>query len=744
MIGSSCDLDPEAALARARAFIARTMLESETVPPTLGDLTLHPHQREAVGRVRALLRAAGGALLADSTGLGKTFVGLVVARDYERVLVVAPAALAENWEKAMARARVAARFISLERLSRGARAPVENPDLLIVDEAHHLRNPRTKCYDVVASLCVGACVLLLTATPLQNRRADLVAQLALFLGDAAIAATDAELARFIVRRLAEERALRLPSVSGPRWIELPPADDVLDDLLALPSPIAGADEGTAGALVAYTLVRQWSSSRAALVAALRRRIARAVAMISSLEAGIWPSRQQLAAWSYAEQTVQLAFADLLAPLGTRPSDLSSMLAAVRNHLDGLRVLMARLRHSTDPDPLRAAALIDVCRAHSDARIIAFSQYAETVAALSRLLMPRQPGVAALTASGGRVAGGRISRREVLAQFAPQTGRSTVSAAEQITLLVATDVLSEGLDLQRASVVVHLDLPWNPARLEQRVGRVRRLGSEHETVFVYALAPPSESELLLRVVERLRAKLGIARQIVGLGSAVIPGWATDDSVAPPELASEAHALLESWSDPGSRAEPETTPACAVARAPHDGFIALLADGAEPMLVAAFEGNAPSRDPATVGRALAMCRGPAGTTASMDIETTRTAIRDWWGDRSTRSQLAVSSAAGARLRTRLAARITALLSASPRHERASLAPLASRAHMALRVPLGIGAERRLAALESAPVRGVEWLRAIAALADGRHSRAAAIEPQILLLVLLRRRGQDQTDE
>jgi hypothetical protein len=66
------------------------------------------------------------------------------------------------------------------------------------------------------------------------------------------------------------------------------------------------------------------------------------------------------------------------------------------------------------------------------------------------------------------------------------------------------------------------------------------------------------------------------------------------------------------------------------------------------------------------------------------------------------------------------------------------------MALRVPLGIGAERRLAALESAPVRGVEWLRAIAALADGRHSRAAAIEPQILLLVLLRRRGQDQTDE
>jgi hypothetical protein len=420
-----------------------------------------------------------------------------------------------------------------------------------------------------------------------------------------------------------------------------------------------------------------------------------------------------------------------------------MLAAVRNHLDGLRVLVTRLRNSADPDPLRAAALVDVCREHSHARVIAFSQYAETVAVLSRLLISHQPGVAALTASTARVAGGRISRREVLAQFAPQTGVSTVSAAEQITLLVATDVLSEGLDLQRASVVVHLDLPWNPARLEQRVGRVRRLGSEHETVFVYALAPPSESERLLRIVARLRAKLGIARQIVGLGSAVIPDWAADDSVAPPELASEAHALLESWSNPSFRAELESTPTCAVARAPNDGFIALLADGEDRMLVAALEGNVPSRDPVTVGRALAMCRGPAGTMAPTDIEMTLAAIRCWWIDRSTRSRLAVFSAAGARLRTRLAARITAFLSARPRHERAALAPLASRAQLALRVTLGIGAERKLAALESAADRGVEWLRAIAALSDGRQSRTAAIEPRILLVVLLRR-DRDQTDE
>ena len=728
------ELAAQRALAATRALIAREMLDSETVSPVIGDVTLLAHQREAVARVRVLLRASGGALLADSTGLGKTFVALAIAHAYERVLVIAPAALRESWRSSMARAKIAAPFVSLERLSRGGPAPLSDPQLLIIDEAHHLRNPRTKSYEAVASLCIRAAVLLLSATPLQNRRADLVAQLALFRGDAALVATDAELASFIVRRRGEGRTSHLPVVRGPRWIELPSEGyDVLEDLLAIPPPIAGADEGTAGALVAYTLVRQWSSSRAALVSALRRRIARAVAMISSLEAGIWPNRRQLAAWSYAEQTVQLAFAELLGPLGAGEVNVSAMLQAVRKHLDGLRALLARLGKTPDPDPLRSEALAKIWRAHHPARVIAFSQYAETVAALSRLLMSRQPGVAALTGRAARVAGGRVSRAEVLAQFAPQTGRSKINAAEQITLLVASDVLSEGLDLQSASVVVHLDLPWNPARLEQRVGRVCRLGSEHEMVFVYALAPPSESEKLLRVVERLRAKLGVARQIVGLESAAIPGWEATESTAPPELTSEGHALLASWRDT-SLADVASVP-FAVSTASDTGFVALLADDAERLLVAAVGGSGPSTNPAIVSRALSLCAGPATSRSSLDMEPIIDSIRRWWFDRSTRRNLAVCSAGGARIRSRLAAKISAFVSARPRHERASMAAIASRAQLTLRVPLAIGAERQLSALDNVADRDDNWLRAIAALSDSREPRSAQQEPRIVAAIALK---------
>src|SRR6201999_3019501 len=120
-------------------------------------------------------------------------------------------------------------------------------------------------------------------------------------------------------------------------------------------------------------------------------------------------------------------------------------------------------------------------------------YAETVNAL-RAKLAVDSGIASLTANGARVAGGRVSRDTVLAQFTPaQTPQRATPAAERIDLLLTTDLLSEGLNLQEASVAVHLDLPWNPARLEQRVGRIRRIGSRFPTVSGDVGAPPASAE-----------------------------------------------------------------------------------------------------------------------------------------------------------------------------------------------------------------------------------------------------------
>ena len=715
------------ALRSARSLIAARMLSGAEEEPPLGDVVLRPDQWRAVTRVRALLARHRGALLAEEVGVGKTYVAAAVARRYERVLVVAPASLRVVWERALQRTSVRAHIDSIERLGRAR--PMDqrrDVDLVIVDEAHHLRTPGTRRYAAIAALCDRSNALLMTATPVQNRREDLAAQLALFLGDAAWSMNDDELARFIVRRRADGGGGQLPVLDGPHWIRIPHEDDLLEAIVALPPPLPGSDEGDGGALVTYCLLRQWASSRAALVEALRRRITRATAMRAALESGCWPRRRELAAWSYADGAVQLALPELLSMPATA-SNVAIMHAAVSTHETALVHLLALVRRRDDPDDARVLALRALRARHRGARIIAFSEYRETVRALARRLLP-DGGVAELTARSARVAGGRVTRQEVLAQLAPRA--VAIPVAERIEMLITTDVLSEGLDLQGASVVVHLDLPWNPARLEQRVGRVRRIGSPHGIVSTYVLAPPASAERLLRVEQRLRRKLQIAGGIVGRGVAVLPALVSEtaDRPASPapgaaEAASETLSCLACWLEPSMRPEAvsfadESLSAFALAAvyAPAPGFLALLDEDCGPLLVADV-GDGPTLDASSVATAVRSLANAACATDERETTEAIARLTAWWDERRGRKSVGLHTPAGARLRARLSARMDALLAGAARHERARIAPLVSRARLALRAPLAASSERALAVRARAHLVDEEWLRGIIAILSSR---------------------------
>src|SRR5262249_14821403 len=150
-------------------------------------------------RLLSIIGARGGALLAEPVGVGKTYTALAVAaRLGGTVLVVAPASLRDMWGDAALRCGLAVTVVSHESLSRGV-VPPARAEVVIVDEAHRMRTPSTRRYAMLADLCRRARVLLLTATPVQNSRGDLAAQLALFLGRVAWEMTDEQLAELVVR-----------------------------------------------------------------------------------------------------------------------------------------------------------------------------------------------------------------------------------------------------------------------------------------------------------------------------------------------------------------------------------------------------------------------------------------------------------------------------------------------------------------------------------------------------------------
>ena len=117
-------------------------------------------------------------------------------------------------KRAMVTAGVSFPACSMESLSRGAHYAADH-DLVIVDEAHHFRNSSTLRYHALANLTRRARVLLLSATPLQNSRADLAAMLALFAGPAVNSWSDPVIARLIVRRDAASAEQSLPVLAGP-------------------------------------------------------------------------------------------------------------------------------------------------------------------------------------------------------------------------------------------------------------------------------------------------------------------------------------------------------------------------------------------------------------------------------------------------------------------------------------------------------------------------------------------------
>ena len=126
------------------------------------------------------------------------------------------------------------------------------------------------------------------------------------------------------------------------------------------------------------------------------------------------------------------------------------------------------------------------------------------------------------------------RRTVLEHFAPlATYRETEplddpSLVEKLTplraqgidLLIATDVLSEGQNLQDAQYLINYDLPWNPVRIIQRAGRIDRLFSPHDKVFIYNVMPEDGLENLLNLVKNLSAKIETIEETVALDASVL--------------------------------------------------------------------------------------------------------------------------------------------------------------------------------------------------------------------------------
>jgi superfamily II DNA or RNA helicase len=537
-----------------------------------GRLRVEPYQ--LVPLLRALDMPRPRLLLADGVGLGKTIqAGLIAAefiarRRAHRILIVAPAGpLLWQWEQET-RQRFGLKFTPITNAAevwdiRRAHELGANPfdavslcitaldfakqdhvleelerstwDLVIIDEAHHCvgfshmsreNTFRRRLAEVLARRSDG--LLLLTATPHDGHDAHFASLIALLdpsLVDGAGGFVGRDYRRHVIRRLKAH--IRDPRTGEPLFrhrhvvhvkvdlagVEHETVRDFHRALAAFVVPRLRRRPGGDDALAFISLLKRSVSTIAACLETLRvvvERLARQQAGAVETKASGRERARALRAWRR-----RVGCFGTLGPVdeaNQQALEIESMAEALRIEPDSEPARLIRLGIVAEAhDPKLAAVVLEVRLirlSHKQANILIYTEYTDSQVAAARALR-----------SAWGIEG------EVLSIGGQDDDEARATAAQRFAdfdglILISTDSLAEGLNLHRHCFhLIHLDLPYNPNRLEQRNGRIDRYGQQHEPEIRYLYIPGTfEESLLLHLIakyEKARSSLDVMPDTLGV-------------------------------------------------------------------------------------------------------------------------------------------------------------------------------------------------------------------------------------
>lgn len=448
--------------------------EGLQAPKHLPQLTPLPHQLETAKQV--IENMNGKAILADEVGLGKTIEAGLILKEYmirglvNKVLILVPASLVTQWASELnskffipavtqRKSYVWEQYdVVVSSIDTAKRSPhreiiyQQNYDLIIVDEAHKLKNNKTKNYEFVQNLKKKFC-LLLTATPIQNRIEEIFNLVSLLKpGHLGSETTFYEKYKRDSRTLNDNEHLKAlvnkvmirnrRHDTGIEWtkrhVETIPIAfsrserELYDAITGLKNEATWIQKS---AFAMMTLQREACSSREAVYHTLKNML----------------QKQENDAEVFSGQIHFL---------------ISKVEAVQQNS--------------------KAEKALELIQEVND-KVIIFTEYRATQVFLQWFL--KQHGITSVPFRGGFKRGKKDWMRELFQKHAQ--------------VLIATEAGGEGINLQFCHHIINFDLPWNPMRLEQRIGRIHRLGQEKDVmIYNFAIKDTVEEHILKLLYEKI--------------------------------------------------------------------------------------------------------------------------------------------------------------------------------------------------------------------------------------------------
>lgn len=571
------------------------------------------YQEHAVIDAKKIVEEYGGVFLSDVVGLGKTYMGTMLAQELSgKTLVLAPPHLIDennqgSWENSFRNFGFRAnnykcRSIGIldKIIKKGEHNDFEN---IIIDESHRFRTEDTDTYTKLAQICRGKKVVLITATPYNNTPKDLLAQIKLFqrIRQSTIPNLP-DLEGFFSKleknlkgldrkkdkteyinitkensKLIRERVLKYLMVRRTRKeIELYYKEDLKKQKMIFPEIVnpeplfykfnevesevffktidvisnkfkyarytpllyfkgdLGSDEQRQRNMMKFMkmlLVKRLESSFYAFNQSIDRFVTSYERFIREFENGkVYVSRKyinkvfdyleagnidaidQLIDENKAEEFPSEDFSEQY--IFDLKADLQTLyeIKSIWKKINRDPKLITFIENLNNRDPLK------------DGKIIVFTESTETADYLKdKLENEVTQSILLYTGSSHEV-----RREEVLDNF----DANSKNARNDYQILIATDVLAEGVNLHQSNIVINYDIPWNPTKIMQRVGRINRVDTKHKKIYTYTFFPTDESNDQIKLRESAESKIAAFISLLGSDAKLL----TDEEEV------EAHSLF----------------------------------------------------------------------------------------------------------------------------------------------------------------------------------------------------------
>jgi len=553
------------------------------------------YQEEAVLNARKVLDEYGGAFLSDVVGLGKTYMSALLAQHLnEPCLVIAPPHLLDehnpgSWPNVFREFGVRG-FLpeSLGKLESLLERDLSKFTTVFIDESHRFRTEDTQSYEMLAQICRGKRVVLVSATPLNNTPQDILSQIKLFqpgknstipnvrnleaffgafrrrlegldrqrdrevyfrtVQENARQTREKILKFLMIRRTRTEiekyygedlrrQGLKFPEVANPEplfykfnKVEGEVFDETIRSLThdlkyARYTPLAYytgerteqevQSQINLAKFMMILTVKRLESSFTAFRSTLGRFIKSYEHVIGEFNEGkgvVFISKKHSGKIfelleKNDEEGIQRLLDEEKAEKLSAEDFLPTFITDLENDLRALKAIRDHWKKITcDPKWESFRDILKKTPQLKSSKLIIFTESKETADYLAGKIRDEvEPKTLLFTGKSLHSV-----REDVIANFDAKAYRPK----DDYRILVATEVLAEGVNLHRSNVVINYDIPWNPTRLIQRVGRVNRVDTKFDTIHTYNFFPTDEGNDLIKLREAAEAKIHAFIQMLG--------------------------------------------------------------------------------------------------------------------------------------------------------------------------------------------------------------------------------------